>query len=218
MIQNETSTLLHKASESAWVAHMEASDHTLLLRYRRGDRRALTELVRRYGTPLYTYLLRQLGTPTLAEDATRRIFVALGADEEMPDERDRVATWLFSLAHDICRRERGRMASVRFGSLSRRQMEEDLERRLEALDTTSKGAVELDAEALPDDSVVLAIDALPEQERDVLLLREIAALPVSQIARVLGIGEAVVRLRLLQALERLRHTLQNFEPYQRALG
>lgn len=218
MIQNETSTLLHKASESAWVAHMEASDHTLLLRYRGGDRRALTELVRRYGAPLYTYLLRQLGTPVRAEDATRRIFVALGADEEMPDERDRVATWLFSLAHDICRRERGRMASVRFGSLSRRQMEEDLERRLEALDTTSKGAVELDAEALPDDSVVLAIDALPEQERDVLLLREIAALPVSQIARVLGIGEAVVRLRLLQALERLRHTLQNFEPYQRALG
>jgi RNA polymerase sigma-70 factor (ECF subfamily) len=68
-----------------------------------------------------------------------------------------------------------------------------------------------------EDSVVKAVDALPEQERDVFLLREVAGLGFAQIASVTELSEAVVRLRLFQAFERLRVTLQDFEEYRRAL-
>ena len=83
-----------------------------------------------------------------------------------------------------------------------------------------------DAAALPDaappgetleNSIERAVDALPEAEKDVFLLREVADLPFAEIARVTQRTETAVKIQMQHALQRLRLTLQRFDEYRRAL-
>jgi RNA polymerase sigma-70 factor (ECF subfamily) len=57
------------------------------------------------------------------------------------------------------------------------------------------------------DRVRTALAALPDQDREVLVLRILEGLPARETAAVLGIGEIAVRSRQVRALERLKALL-----------
>jgi RNA polymerase sigma-70 factor (ECF subfamily) len=57
------------------------------------------------------------------------------------------------------------------------------------------------------DRVRLALAALPDNDREVLVLRVLEELPTRDIAAVLGISEVAVRSRQVRALERLKNLL-----------
>jgi RNA polymerase sigma-70 factor (ECF subfamily) len=57
------------------------------------------------------------------------------------------------------------------------------------------------------DRVRAALAALPEQDREVLVLRILEALPTRETAAVLGISEVAVRSRQVRALDRLKALL-----------
>ena len=65
--------------------------------------------------------------------------------------------------------------------------------------------------------VAAAVEALPEEQREVFLLRHVANLPFQDIAEVTGTPENTVKSRMRYALERLQETLTDFEEYARAL-
>jgi RNA polymerase sigma-70 factor, ECF subfamily len=197
---------------------MEASDRTLMLRYQRGDREAFSQLVRRYQTPLYNYVLRQLGSASAAdastaEDIARQVFLGVVRESASFKEDDSFSTWLFSLALRSCRRERARALD---DSSPRVVLPQPWVKAGPATSAGEPSEPTSGTEPI-EDSVVRAVDALPEQEKDVYLLREVAGLGFAQIAAVTELGESVVRVRLFQAFERLRTTLQDFEEYRRAL-
>jgi RNA polymerase sigma-70 factor (ECF subfamily) len=54
------------------------------------------------------------------------------------------------------------------------------------------------------DRVRAALAALPEPDREVLVLRILEALPTRETAAVLGISEVAVRSRQVRALDRLK--------------
>jgi RNA polymerase sigma-70 factor (ECF subfamily) len=66
-------------------------------------------------------------------------------------------------------------------------------------------------------SIVSAVESLPDEQREVFLLREVANLPFKEIAEVTGTAENTVKSRMRYALERLRTALMEFEEYSRAL-
>jgi RNA polymerase sigma-70 factor (ECF subfamily) len=68
-----------------------------------------------------------------------------------------------------------------------------------------------------EDSIIAAVDALPDEQKDVFLLREVADLPFSEIASVTQQSENAVKVQMQHALQRLRVTLQEFDEYRRAL-
>ena len=66
-------------------------------------------------------------------------------------------------------------------------------------------------------SIVRAVDSLPDDQREVFLLREVASLPFRDIAEITGVGENTVKSRMRYALDRLKDALSDFEEYARAL-
>jgi RNA polymerase sigma-70 factor (ECF subfamily) len=66
-------------------------------------------------------------------------------------------------------------------------------------------------------SILKAVDALPEDQREVFLLREIADLSFKDIAEITGAAENTVKSRMRYALDRLKSALCEFEEYARAL-
>ena len=66
-------------------------------------------------------------------------------------------------------------------------------------------------------SILKAVEALPDDQREVFLLREVADLPFREIAEITGVPENTVKSRMRYALDRLKQALCEFEEYARAL-
>lgn len=65
--------------------------------------------------------------------------------------------------------------------------------------------------------IAAAVEALPDDQREVFLLREGSNLPFKEISDITGVSENTVKSRMRYALERLQQALSDYEEYARAL-
>jgi RNA polymerase sigma-70 factor (ECF subfamily) len=177
----------------------EVNDEALMLRYQRGDRSAFGLLVRRHQVAVYNFLLRELGSALSADELAQEVFLGVVREGGRFDYEIPFSTRLFSIACRLVQKERSRRPPNAEPGLERGGM-----------------GGKAPGETL-EDSIVPAVDALPEAEKDVFLLREVADLPFSEIARVTQRTETAVKIQMQHALHRLRGALQDFDEYRRAL-
>jgi RNA polymerase sigma-70 factor, ECF subfamily len=175
----------------------DVSDEALMLRYQRGDRAAFGLLVRRHQVAVYNFLLRELGSVLAADELAQEVFIGVVREGGRFNYETPFSTRLFSIACRLVQKERDRSPAPM----------DSAERRSDA----GRGGDTLE------DSIVRAVDALPDAEKDVFLLREVADLSFSEIARVTQRTETAVKIQMQHALSRLRITLQDFDEYRRAL-
>jgi RNA polymerase sigma-70 factor (ECF subfamily) len=201
------------------TATAEPTDEALMLRYQRGDRAAFTELVRRHKTPVYNFILRRLGSAAAADDLTQETFLRLVRNAAEFKHEARLSTWLYTIARNLCVDHQRKLRFRRHASLDATTGDDD-GRPLgdEVPDSHPSANVERAVfGSQVQRSLLTAIEGLPEDQREVFLLREVANLPFKEIADVVGINENTVKSRMRYALERLRTALAQFEEYARAL-
>jgi RNA polymerase sigma-70 factor, ECF subfamily len=158
------------------------------------DRAAFATLYRRYLDRVYGYAFYQLGDHHDAEDATERIFLA--ALRALPGFRDQGSTfraWLFRIAHNtVANAHRSR---------SRRPVEplpDWFERPAPDADPARQVAM---ADELR--TVRRAIEQMPDDRRQVILLRFVDELSTAEIAEVLERSPGAVRVLLHRSLRDL---------------
>lgn len=165
----------------------------------RSDREAFEVLYRRYLDRVYAYAFYQLGDHHDAEDATERTFLA--ALRALPEFRDEGATfraWLFRIAHNT-------LANA-LRSRSRRRTEplpEDLQRAAPDADPA-----QLVARADERRRILAAVRRLPDDRRQVILLRFVDGLSTLEIAQVLDRSPGAVRVLQHRALRVLASQLR----------
>ncbi len=176
---------------------MERSDEDLVTAARGGDRAAVEELLARYEPNIYRFGLRMCGN----EDAAREVLqeTLLAAFRYLPGFRGDAAlsTWLYQIARSFCIKQRR-------GHHPTRSIDED-------------GAAELvDPAPQPDarahareigEALSRAIAALPPEQREVLILRDVEGLSAEQAADVVGIEVGALKSRLHRARMALRTEL-----------
>jgi RNA polymerase sigma-70 factor (ECF subfamily) len=191
-----------------------------MLRYQRGDSRAFAELVRRHQKSLYNFVLRQTRSPPAAEDITQEAFLRVVQRAAEFKHEARFTTWLFTIARNLCVDHARKAKLRRHPSLDGPAGDAEGARPLLEVvpETRGEGQVDRAAEwTSMRRSIVSAVESLPEEQREVFLLREVANLPFKEIAEVTGTAENTVKSRMRYALERLRIALVEFEEYARAL-
>jgi RNA polymerase sigma-70 factor (ECF subfamily) len=175
------------------------SDEQLMLRFQGGDVRAFEELVRRHRTPVFSFLLRLTGDRGRAEDLCQETFLRIVRASAAWERRAAFRTWLFSVARnqavDEARRQAFRRAEPLDGAARAAPVSEDVPPDARA-----------DA-ALLRPKLEAALASLPEEQREVFLLREHAGLRFHEIAEVTGVPENTVKSRMRYALEALRERL-----------
>jgi len=198
----------------------DATDETLMVRYQRGDRQAFAALVRRHHRPLYNFVLRQLHKPAAAEDVTQEVFLRVVQNANEFKHEARFSTWVYTIARNLCIDHLRKAVHRRHPSLDQPLGPGDDARPLgdgiaDAHPSTSAERAVASSQMMT--ILVQAIESLPEEQREVFLLREVANLPFKEIAEVTDVSENTVKSRMRYALDRLRARLADFEEYARAL-
>jgi RNA polymerase sigma-70 factor (ECF subfamily) len=158
------------------------------------DPAAFDVLYRRYLDRVYAYAFYQLGDHHDAEDATERTFLAaLAALTSFSDLGSSFRAWLFRIAHNT-------VANARRSRFRRRSqpLPDGFERP--APDSDPAGLI---ARADELREVLGALSELPDERRQVVILRFVDGLSAAEIGEVLDRSPGAVRVLLHRALRDL---------------
>lgn len=187
----------------------EASDEELFERYRRGERGAFEVLLRRHRGPLFNFVLRFTGADReRAEDVVQDAFVRVLRGGEF-DRRSRFSTWLYTIARNLCldlvRRDRFRKGESLDAPLRRQEMTGATLGDRVASPAPRPDRAAAAARLRP--ALEEALRRLPDDQREVFVLREYSGVPFKEIAERTGTNENTVKSRMRYALESMRRTL-----------
>jgi RNA polymerase sigma-70 factor, ECF subfamily len=198
----------------------EVTDEVLMLRYQGGDRTSFATLVRRHKTPVFNFVLRQVRAPAVAEDITQDVFVRVVQGSNDFRHNSRFSTWVYTIAKNLCIDHARKMSHRKHASLDHSASGEPDGPTLgdkvsdphprSSVDRTAIGG-ELEAH------IRRAVEELPEDQREVFLLREVANIPFKEIADMAGVSENTIKSRMRYALERLQKALAEYEDYAKSL-
>ncbi len=197
---------------------LDPPDETLMLRYQQGDRAAFAQLVRRHQTPLFNFALRQVRVPQVAEDVVQESFVRVVQNAADFKHEARFTTWVYTITRNLCIDHLRKRALRKHPSLDESRGEEGDGPTLGEQTADPRASVEREATGTElKERIARAVDTLPDEQREVFLMREIANLPFKEIAEITGVPENTVKSRMRYALERLQEHLSEYEDYARAL-
>jgi RNA polymerase sigma-70 factor (ECF subfamily) len=197
---------------------LDPPDETLMLRYQQGDRAAFAQLVRRHQMHLYNFALRQVRVPQVAEDVVQESFVRVVQNATDFKHEARFTTWVYTITRNLCIDHLRKRALRKHPSLDESRGEEGDGPTLGEQTADPRASVEREATGSElKERIARAVDTLPDEQREVFLMRETANLPFKEIAEITGVPENTVKSRMRYALERLQGALSEYEEYARAL-
>lgn len=182
---------------------------TLVERARQGDPSAYDALVDLYANRLFGFLFRMTGSRADAEDLLQDLFVRVVRMLPRYEHRGNLESWLFRIAANLGRdhirraRRRPPMMSLLSDSDTEAAGTGPSE-TARGLDTPS-GGLEHQEEA---DALQRGLAALPEPEREVIMLRHFSDMTFAQIAEIMGTPLGTALARAHRGLARLRKLME----------
>jgi len=182
---------------------MTSTDEDLVVAFQSGDIPAFDQLVRRWDRKIQGVIYRLVGNHDEARDLSQEAFLkayrALGRFKK----EARFSSWLYQIAinatRDRLRRRRRRT------DLSLDDVEEKGERSLR---DGAPSALDLIESSDLSRAVAAAMAALPEEQREVVILKEYQGLTFPEIAETLDVPLSTVKTRLYRGLGQLRIRLE----------
>lgn len=176
------------------------SDEELMSAVRAGDVRKLGALFDRHHASLFRYAMRMTSNRAWSEDLVQEIFVRILKYRETFRDGNGFTTWMFRIARnayvDQARKKRWEV-----------QTEDPVDAPVSPIDELEQ---EQELKLLR-----RALQKLPEQQREILVLARFQQLPYEQIADLLGIEIGTVKTRVHRAIKQLRDVYFELtrEPY-----
>lgn len=187
-------------------------DAALMLRVQRGDRRAFEALMARHAQAVANYLYRSLGDAAEAEDLTQTVFLQVYKSAARYRVSAPFATWLFTIARNLCLNELRRRARHPAASLDATPPEHGDAPARAVPDPRPDGPVQTLLLTELEAKIQEALHDLPETQRTAILLYREQDLSYEDIAAVLGCSLTAVKSLIHRGRETLKRRLK---PYLR---
>lgn len=175
----------------------------LVERSQAGDRAAFEELIRRHADRLYAVLLRFLGDPDDAAEASQEAFLRAWRSVGGFQGRSQFFTWLCRIGLN----EAKRLGAKRAARSSVTSIED--EAVPEAPDWSEAPHSRLDQGELRE-VLERAVRGLPVEYRAPVILRDVEGLTTKQAAAIMGIREAAFKSRLHRARLAVRQAVDEY--------
>ena len=191
------------------------TDEECMAAYQGGDATAFRTLATRHHAPVYRFCLRALKNPEAAADAAQEVFLRVVKNAPTWEKRAKFTTWLYTIARNFCvdeaRKGRFRKTESLDENVANPRGEATSERKIDRVVSPGAAPDVQVADQMRGTRLHAAIESavalLPEEQREVFLLREGGDLGFSQIAEITGVGENTVKSRMRYALGTLRRAL-----------
>ncbi|QGW66967.1 RNA polymerase sigma factor [Lysobacter soli] len=180
-------------------AGADTDDDVLMRAWAAGDAASFELLYARHRGSLYRFLLRQLRDPALADEFFQDVWQRVIAARQGWKPEAAFRTWLFRIAHN-------RLNDYWRGLKHRPAAPEDADERAARVPDPSSPEREL-SEFEQRRRLQLAIEELPDEQREVVLLRLEQELSLEEIGAITGAGRETVKSRLRYAMDKLRARL-----------
>lgn len=194
---------------------MHPTDDQLVAAYlERGDAQAFRQLVERHQERIYGYLLGMVCDPEVANDLFQetflRVLAALRKERASYTRQGRWLSWVLRIARNAALdylRSRRRWLDVTLND------GEDEVSFWDRVPDEALGADEMLEETEQQDRLAACIERLPPEQREVLLLRQEAALTFREIAELTGVSINTALGRMRYALLNLRKMMQQTQKH-----
>jgi RNA polymerase sigma-70 factor, ECF subfamily len=192
--------------------NIRVEDAALVERWRQGDISAIERLAGKYQGRIYNLILKICSNPDTAAELTQDTFVKIIENIDRFEGRSSFYTWAFRIAVNLTLNFCKRKSTVRWTSL-------DAETAVDDEQPGQTLAMVLKDQKTPDPAQVaenrelcrlvqVALGKLDEEQRTIVVLRDIEGMDYAQIAEVLALELGTVKSRLSRARAALRQILE----------
>jgi RNA polymerase sigma-70 factor (ECF subfamily) len=190
---------------------MSIGERLLLGRLVRRDEEAFNEVARSYSDRVYNLILRLVGSPSEAEDIAQEVFVTVFKSIESYRGEAKLSTWILRIAANHSKN--------RIKYLARRRTSgQELRDGTDATEMADEGKAPVQAHFDAPDVVLEAAETekimqeaianLDEEQRLLVVLRDVEELSYDEIVEITGLPEGTVKSRLHRARMALKDLLE----------
>jgi RNA polymerase sigma factor (sigma-70 family) len=159
----------------------------------------MRQLVRRHGGRLYACAFRMVGDAGLAEEIVQDVFATLARTGSQFREASALGTWLYAVTLNRCRSALRRMQT---------QRDSGTDPLLATVPDDTPGPHERLLARDRGDRLRAAVARLPDEMREVIVLRFVGGKSYDEIAELVGCAHGTIASRIHRALRRLGDDLR----------
>lgn len=182
--------------------NLEQYSEHLILRYRNNDKdkAALNELFELWYERVYNMAWKYFGDEDMAMDVSQQVFVTIHRKLSSLKEASKFKFWLYRMVMNQCHMESRKQKTLSNfkekitlrGSQARQERPDEIYHRNER-----------------SEMVIKALQRIPAEQRNIIIMKEYEELTFREIAETLGISESTAKSRLYYGLKNMRKVLLN---------
>ncbi len=191
------------------VDYENTPEGSLVRRAQAGDETAFREIVERYQSKVFSIIHGIVRQRNDVEDIAQQVFAKIYVSVRNFDFRSSLITWIYKITVNEC-----------FDYLRKRKvrklvyesdMSEDEVRRVENTEPSVDRTAPADSTLAQRDYVLKLLSRVSEEERMLLMLKEVEGYSVEELAARTGMNENTIKVKLFRARQKLVKAAQRLE-------
>lgn len=191
------------------VDYENTQEGALVRRAQSGDEAAFREIVEKYQSKVFSIIHGIVRQRNDVEDIAQQVFSKVYFSIRNFDFRSSLITWIYKITVNECfdylRKKKVRKL------VYESDMSEDEVRRVENSEPAVDRQPAADTSLARRDYVLKLLDRVSEEERSLLMLKEVEGYSVEELARMTGMNENTIKVKLFRARQKLVKAAQRLE-------
>jgi len=183
------------------VDHRNTEEAALVRRVQARDEMAFREIVEKYQAKVFSIIFGILRNHNDAEDIAQQVFAKIYFSIKNFDFRSSLLTWIYKITvnecYDYLRKKRVRKL------VYESDFSEEDALRMENSETVIDHRQPMDTRLAQRDLVLKLLDKLSEEDRTLLLLKEVEGHSVEELSQMTGMNENTIKVKLFRARQKL---------------
>ena len=185
---------------------MLKNEKELLKKCLKGDKKAMEAIVINYQKPIFNYFFRNVRNREIASDLTQDIFLKVFSNLKKYNFSYKFSTWIYALSHNHLIDYYRKKKNISFSTYAHDGSdnldfpdEKNLTREEELINEEIK------------DKVWNAVELLPEEYRELIIMRYVNGLKYDEISTILNIPMGTLKNKIFRAKKKLINLIKESE-------
>src|SRR5262245_27928067 len=204
-----------RARGRASVDYRNGEEALLVRRVQSGDELAFREIVDRYQSKVFSIIYGILRNHNDAEDIAQQVFAKVYFSIRSFDFRSSLLTWIYKITvnecYDYLRKKRVRKLVYESDFT-----QEDAQ-RMEASEPAVDPSAPVDQRLAQRDLVVKLLSKISDEDRSLMLLKEVEGHSVEELASITGLNENTIKVKLFRTRQKLVKAAQRLNRVRSAV-